>query len=76
MKFRLSYNISNTTTEILIKFIKILLKECRNIDHKSFSNSLYMLRKSLGLIDRFMDFAICKNYHKLYKKEEIIAQDD
>ena len=40
MKFS-NYNLSNTATEVLIKFVKILLKDCENIDHESFLNTLY-----------------------------------
>jgi hypothetical protein len=37
MKFRSSYNIPNTAIDDLIKFIKIVLKECKSIDHESFT---------------------------------------
>src|SRR5437764_15496768 len=40
MKFRSNYNLPNTATEALIKFVKILLKDCENIDHESFPNTL------------------------------------
>src|SRR6266480_5153262 len=72
MKFRSSYNIPNTAIDDLIKFIKIVLKECKSIDHESFLTSLYMLRKSLGLIDQFMQFAACQKCHKLYNKESVM----
>ena len=39
MKFRSNYNIPDNATEVLIKFVKLLLKECGNLDHKSFPNS-------------------------------------
>ncbi|GBC23995.2 hypothetical protein GLOIN_2v1786147 [Rhizophagus irregularis DAOM 181602=DAOM 197198] len=76
MKFRSSHNIPNTAIEELIQFIKIILKVCKNINPESFPNSLYMLRKALGLIDRFTQFAACQKCHKLYKKEDIISNDD
>ena len=75
MKFKSNYNIPNTATEVLIKFVKLLLKECGNPEHESFLNSLYMARKFLGIVDRFMSFAACRKCHKLYKKEVVIAQD-
>jgi hypothetical protein len=62
-------------TEVLIKFVKLLLKEYGNLNYESFPNSLYLLRKVLGLSDRFVSFAACKNCHKLYKKEDVLAQD-
>ncbi|GBB97644.1 hypothetical protein RclHR1_30210001, partial [Rhizophagus clarus] len=76
MKFRSSHNIPNTAIEELIQFIKIILKVCKNINYKSFPNSLYMLRKKLGLFNRFMQFAACQKCYKLYKKEEIISKDN
>ena len=76
MKFRSSYNIPNTAIDNLIKFIKIVLKECKSIDHELFLTSLYMLRKSLGLIDRFTQFAACQKCHKLYNKESVMSEDN
>ena len=75
MKFRSSHNIPNTAIEELIQFIKIILKVCKNINHESFPNSLFMLRKALGLIDRFTQFAACQKCHKLYKKEEVVSKE-
>jgi hypothetical protein len=75
MKFRSNYNIPDTATEALIKFVKFLLKEYGNIDHESFPNSLYMARKILGLVDRLVSFAACQKCHKLYKRNDILAQD-
>ena len=76
MKFRSSYNIPNTAIDNLIKFIKIVLKECKSIDHKSFPISLYMLRKSLGFIDQFTQFAACQKCHKLYNKKAVMSEDN
>ena len=45
--------------EELIQFIKIILKVCKNINYESFLNSLYMLRKKLGLFDQFTQFTAC-----------------
>jgi hypothetical protein len=76
MKFRSNYNIPDTATEALIKFVKFLLKEYGNLDHESFPNSLYMARKILGLVDRFVSFAACQKCHKLYKRDDVLAQDE
>ena len=76
MKFRSSFNVSNTAIETLLKFIKMILKQYGNVDHESFPNSLYMLRKSLGLVDRFTQFAACNKCNKLYKKDDVVAQDN
>ena len=71
MKFRSNYNLPNTATEALIKFVKILLKDCENIDHESFPNTLYKAKKSLGLVDQFTSFAACQKCHKLYSKDDV-----
>ena len=71
MKFRSNYNLLNTATEVLIKFVKILLKDCENIDYKSFPNTLYKVKKSLGLVDQFTSFAACQKCHKLYNKDDV-----
>jgi len=68
MKFRLNYNLPNTATEALIKFVKILLKDCENINYESFSNTLYKAKKSLGLVT---SFAVCQKCHKLYNKDDV-----
>ena len=61
-------NLPNTATEVLIK---ILLKDCENIDHESFPNTLYKAKKSLGLVDQFTSFAACQKCHKLYNKDDV-----
>ena len=71
MKFRLNYNLPNTATEALIKFVKILLKDCENINYESFSNTLYKAKISLGLVDQFTNFAVCQKFHKLYNKDDV-----
>ena len=71
MKFRLNYNLLNTATETLIKFVKILLKDCGNLNYELFSNSLYKAIKSLGLVDQFTSFAACQKCHKLYNRNNV-----
>ena len=71
MKFRLNYNLLNTATEDLIKFIRLLLNECNVPNHESFPKSLYKAKNYLGLIDRFVTFAACRKCHKLYKNEDV-----
>src|SRR6185437_13284036 len=71
MKFRSNYNLPNTATEALIKFVKILLKDCENIDHESFPNTLYKVKKSLGLVNQFTSFVACQKCHKLYNKDDV-----
>ena len=68
MKFRSNYNLPNTATKALIK---ILLKDCENIDHESFPNTLYKAKKSLGLVDQFTSFAAYQKCHKLYNKDDV-----
>lgn len=69
MNFRMKFNIPETATESLIKFIKLVLNEIGN-DSK-FPDSLYLARKILRLKDRFQSFVPCPKCHKLYRKEEV-----
>ena len=62
MKFRSNYNLPNTATEALIKFVKILLKDCGNLNYELFPNSLYKAIKSLGLVDQFTSVKNVTNY--------------
>ena len=71
MKFRSNYNLPNTATEALIKFVKILLKDCGNLNYELFPNSLYKAIKSLGLVDQFTSFAACQKCHKLYNRDNV-----
>src|SRR4051794_29214307 len=74
MEFRTRFNLPETGTEALIKYMKIILTEfgCSDIDDiDSFPNSLYMARKVLGLRDNFQKFAACPNCHKLYQKKKV-----
>ncbi len=75
MKFRSNYNISDTATEVLIKFVKLLLKESGNLDSKAFPNSLYTARSNLGIVDRFVSFAACQKCHKLYNTKDVLTKD-
>ena len=74
MKFRSNYKLSDAATEALIKFVKLLLKECGNLNHELFPKSLYKVKQLLGLVDQFTSFTACQKCHKLYKKEDV-AQD-
>src|SRR5581483_9921313 len=71
MKFRSNYKLSDAATKVLIKFIKLLLKECGNLNHELFPKSLYKVKQLLGLVDQFTSFAACQKCHKLYKKEDV-----
>ena len=71
MKFRTRFNLPETATESLIKFIKLLLKEIGSSEFDFFSDSLYLVRKILNLKDQFYSFVIYSKYHKLYNKQEV-----
>ena len=71
MSFRKRFNISETATESLIKFMKLLLTEIGSSDYGEFPNSLYTARSIMGLRDRFQTFASCSKCHKLYNKQEV-----
>ena len=65
-------NITETATEALIKFIKLVLCEVTGNDFDAFPNSLYLARKMLGLSDQFHNFVPCPKCHKLYQNQEVI----
>ncbi|RHZ80729.1 hypothetical protein Glove_132g161 [Diversispora epigaea] len=71
MSFRIKFNLPETATESLIKFIKLLLSEIRNSEFDTFPNSIYITKKELGLRDDFYSFPICPKCHKLYNKQEV-----
>ncbi|GBC17868.2 hypothetical protein GLOIN_2v1775288 [Rhizophagus irregularis DAOM 181602=DAOM 197198] len=66
------FNIAETATETLIKFMKLALCEFSSDDFNDFPDSLYLTRKKLGLNDQFHSFVPCPKCHKLYKKEEVV----
>ncbi|RHZ77570.1 hypothetical protein Glove_176g78 [Diversispora epigaea] len=71
MSFRIKFNLLETATESLIKFIKLLLSEIGNSEFDTFPNSIYMTKKELGLRDDFYSFPTCPKCHKLYNKQEV-----
>ena len=78
MSFRTRFNITETVTDTLIKFMKLVLTEIGGDDFKDFPNSIYLTKKALGLEDNFQSFIPCPKCHKLYKKQEVVnfRQDD
>ncbi|GBC51300.2 hypothetical protein GLOIN_2v1775288 [Rhizophagus irregularis DAOM 181602=DAOM 197198] len=72
MNFQTRFNIAETATETLIKFMKLALCEFSSDDFNDFPDSLYLTRKKLGLNDQFHSFVPCPKCHKLYKKEEVV----
>ncbi|RHZ80516.1 hypothetical protein Glove_134g25 [Diversispora epigaea] len=71
MSFHIKFNLPETATESLIKFIKLLLSEIDNSEFDTFPNSIYMTKKELGLRNDFYFFPICPKCHKLYNKQEV-----
>jgi hypothetical protein len=71
MNFRTKFNISETATESLIKFVKLILTEIGGDAFSDFPNSLYLAKNSLGIKDRFQSFVPCTKCHKLYRKDEV-----
>ena len=71
MNFRKRFNIPETATEALIKFMKLVLSEIGCDDANEFLESLYLTKKALGLYDQFHSFVPCPKCHKLYQKQEV-----
>ena len=47
MSFRIKFNITESATEALIKFMKLVLTEIRGNEFKKFSNLIYLTKKFL-----------------------------
>jgi hypothetical protein len=71
MTFRTKFNISETATEALIKFMKLVLSEIGGNNFNDFPDSLYLTRKWLGLKDQYHSFVPCLKCHKLYLKQDV-----
>ena len=71
MNFQKRFNIPETATESLIKFMKLVLTEIGGEDFSTFSDSLYTVRNKFGLKDQFHEFVSCLKCHKLYIKDEM-----
>ncbi|GET61689.1 uncharacterized protein LOC107327733 [Rhizophagus irregularis DAOM 181602=DAOM 197198] len=65
------FNLLETATESLIKFLKLVLTEIGSPDFDTFPDTLYLARKALNLEDWFHSFVACSKCHKLYNKQEI-----
>src|SRR5438874_9833418 len=78
MNFQTRFNLSETATESLIKFLKLVLTEIRGANFDKFPDSLYMTKNILGLKKQFHSFVICSKCHKLYNKQEVkqFSQDE
>ena len=72
MLFWTRFNITESATEALIKFMKLVLTEIGGDEFRNFPNSIYLTKKALGLNDRFHHFVPCSKCHKLYQKQEVV----
>jgi Transposase family tnp2 len=72
MNFRIRFNLSDTATEALLKFMKLVLIEIGGNEFENFCGSLYIAKKFLGLSDQFVSFVACQKCHKLYKRDDIL----
>lgn len=71
MKFRMRFNIPETATESLLKFMKLVLEEVGCTTFENFPATLYKTRNILNLEDRFHSFVACTKCHKLYNRQEV-----
>src|SRR2546421_11813469 len=54
MNFRIRFNISETVTESLVKFMKLVLTEIGGNEFTNFPSTLYLAKKSLVLMTDFI----------------------
>ncbi len=60
-----------TAIKVLIKFMKLVLTEIDGDNFRTFLDSIYLIKKALGLEDNFQNFVFCLKCHKLYQKDEV-----
>src|SRR5947209_17931736 len=72
MNFRIRFNISETVTESLVKFMKLVLTEISGNEFTNFPSTLYLAKKLLGFNDRFHSIVPYPKCHKLYNKDEVV----
>ncbi len=66
MTFRTRFNITETATEALIKFMKLVLIEIKGDNFRDFLDLIYLAKKTLELKDQFHSLVSCPKCHKLY----------
>ena len=71
MNFRLQFNLSVTATEVLIKFMRLVLIKIGSDEFKRFCKNLNKTKQFLELSNKFISFVACPKYHKLYKKDKV-----
>ncbi len=72
MTFRIRFNITETATEALIKFMKLVLIKIEGDNFRDFSDSIYLTKKTFELKDQFHSLVSCPKCHKLYQKQEVM----
>jgi len=72
MNFRMKFDLSNTATEALIKFVKLVLIKIGGTEFEDICGSLYTTKNLLGLSDQFVNFVACQKCHKLYKEKDVM----
>ena len=71
MTFQTKFNITETATKALIKFMKLVLIKIEGDNFRDFSDSIYLAKKTLRLKDQFHSLVPCPKCHKLYQKQEV-----
>src|SRR5271170_2023322 len=71
MNFRIKFNLLNTATDALLKFMKLVLTEIGGAEFEPFYSLLYTANKFLEISDEFVKFVVCKKCHKLYKEDTV-----
>ena len=73
MNFRIKFNLSDIATEVLLKFMKLVLTKIGGNEFEYFCGSLYTAKTFLGLSDQFISLVACQKCHKLYKQDDILC---
>ena len=74
LKYQQRYQLPNTATESLIKFMNNLLTYIDPNQFKNFPESLYMAQKLIGLDLRINKYTTCPACNKLYDPDKVMTK--
>ena len=73
LKYQERYQLSDMTTDSLIKFIRYVLIMINKDIYSEFLTSLHIACKLFGISDQIIKYATCKKYCKLYVIKDLLT---
>jgi hypothetical protein len=75
LRWQAQFKIPASAIDLLIKFLGVVFRQpVGNLD--DFPSSLYMVRKSFGLDDLFVQYVACTACHKLYTSDKVVGHKE